>query len=224
MKIGAIIDLVLLSINGGSLNAESAFWEVDVYAYLPAAINAAIRDDKEAQEQNRRTNSRAGFLPVSSSASNIQYSAYTVTPVKDDNDLYYADLPGSLLFALPNAGVESVYPPGNPTLSYPRANNLETLSGLGHVVENQPWWWVEGNENASRLRFLWLPNTSDISVRAAILPADMDMDAEAPIPVGMEDAVIETCKKHFLGERTTPADSTINQQDINADAQVQQNN
>lgn len=205
MKKGILVELVLLRLNGGVLNDESAVLRSDISAYLPSAVNYALTKSYNIGIQVDSTRDISGLfwgtfydLPVIRSVGRrprIALPKGTIALPRNQGIRIINDGCGGVYTPLMDADLQTInyykdFFPGSKFFRlyadfidfYGISPVVETISELGMIVRTE----------------------------------DLEDDDELPIPAGMEEDVINLCDRHFGGQRETPADKIENTVDLNA--------
>lgn len=198
MKIGTIIELVYQRVSGGRLTPDIDVMRVDIMAYLPAAINSAIREHYFAEISIKSMEKISALLP------DLFIKVYEDVPVKynERRQVRYIDFPSPPIAILDSYGLKSIAPMVG-DIEFMYMKNRHHIKGYEEYVGNTVFFWVEGNsaifKNIS-------PVVSSVLVAMAASVNDLTDDDEAPIPLGMEEKVIDSIYRWFIGQRITPQD------------------
>lgn len=219
MKVGEIVDLVLLSLGGGRISADDPVEPGDVLAYLPGAINEVVLAAKKEAETSARRVALSGRSVSTPNILNDIASVYDL-PVVWDADSAYAVLPGSVIGGF--QGVSSVSPKGNATFPFHKAQSPIELVGVESFLPTTTFYWLDTVNGEPRLVFFNIEHSvTTISLRAAVLLSSslaMAMSAEAPIPIGYETAVVERCRTHFMAQAGIPSDKAVDKLPLNSNS------
>ena len=207
MKIGTIIETVYQSVLGGKPSADSKVKRIDIRAYLPAAINMAIKEEFLLELQLDRD---ASNLPTQFFAT---YEDIAVL-YSEKRELRYIELPITPIMLKRDMGVSMVSAMAGDFDFVPMMRQNQ-LSGYAKYLGRTVQFWIEGKKiffnNLS-------PFVTEVLVKCIASADELQDDDEAPIPSGLEAKVIDTCVKYFTGMRLMPADDL---QD-NVDLQIRQ--
>lgn len=215
-----IVDLVLLAVNGGEFTSEAAVQRPDAEAYVPQACHTVIRNavfglKADARAERAQTGIAAGTIDPGF------FVVYDLDLTLDDErEMRYADLPGVIQSWPGDAGLDVVYTKGPPTRTYTKIHGPFEYDGLGDLADNLDLYWHERYGSDTTVSRIWVPGKGDgacsILVRAAVEISSALGDTTLPLPVGLESLVIQMAVEHFRGQRSMPADATVNNQDVNA--------
>lgn len=201
MTKGVIVDLVLLRINGGVLNGESAVWRVDIKSWLPAAVNyvVTIAENNQIKDEGDRE------MPS-------EFISYANLPILFDTE-YYITLPVDIIPLRSNRGIRAIIDNCYNTYAPLRETAIGGLKRLLPMLGDKGLYWPKGKR---RIVLLNKPKLAD-NVNAYYV-ANIDSygdDDELPIPAGLESEVINVLYQYFTGERQVPADRKTDQRDLN---------
>lgn len=203
MTKGVLKELVLITLNGGTLNDESAILRVDIEAYLPAAVNYAM--------------SKAYNI-------NLQVEGY-----RDMSSLFYGSFPNLNIVRPDGLPPRVLLPKG--TVALPRNQGVRfVLDNCGntytplqdadlHTVKYYSG--ILSCERFFRLKQTWIdlfnvhPLAEKVGMEMIVRTEDLLDTDELPIQAGLEDDVIALCVKRFSPQREIEADKINNSVDIN---------
>lgn len=212
-----LVDNVLLAVNGGEFTSESAVQRPDVESYVPQAAHTVIRNAVFGLKADKRSEIGAtGSIGVQIDPG--FFETYTLTVAYDETrKIHYADLPSVIQSWPGDGGINAVFGKTNPGMTFTKVNGPQEYSTLGDLAVAMSLYWHEPYSTYSRI---FLPNADDgvcdIMVRAALEISPALGDSRIPLPVGLEAMVIAMSIENFRGQRSMPADTTLNNQDVNA--------
>lgn len=124
MTKGEVIDLILLSVNGGKLSDDANVQRGEIAAYMniafATAAKAMVVGDRALAMRQQPYLAGAGFSAL--------YKPYIATPVKDESrGLHVVDLPDTASSSDMD-GVGVIYPIKNPSAPY-----IRMLTAIGHA-------------------------------------------------------------------------------------------
>lgn len=205
MKLGKFVELVLLNVNGGVLSPDHSVQRVDIKAFLPVAINAAL---DSAYNDNKNIEG-IGDLPSQF------YAFFGPIPLCNDClpftfELQTGTVPLKGGYGLKNVMDES----GNFYSPIPD----HVLPNLKHSFNNLPgmnWYRRVGKDCVE----IWTHNDllANITYQAICDIDDLTDEDELPIQAGKEPLVMDMCVEHFSRQKGIPYDNASdNKDDINA--------
>ncbi len=215
-----LVDLCLLAVNGGQFTPEGAVQRPDVESYVPQAAHAVIRNavfGLKVDERADRAQSGATAVAIDPGF----FEVYELSLTEDsDRQMRYADLPGVVQSWPRDAALDVVYSKRHPVATYIKLQGPAEMSALGDVADVLNVFWHEVYNGTSTVTRLWFPGLGDgacnVLVRCAVEISPALGDTRVPLPVGLEALVAQMAVEHFRGQRSMPADPTINNQDVNA--------
>lgn len=225
MIFAELIDSVLLAVNGGEFTSEAAVEKADVETYAVRAAHSVIRNAVFGLKADNR--SERGSGSVSSVVIDPGFfETYEVTMTKDDErDIWYAPLPSIVQSWPGDAALKEVFGKQNPSSLYMKVGGprewatLGDLSGIGKFYWHEPY----GSGETSHTR-LYFPNAGDVPctvlVRAALEISGALGETRIPLPIGLEALVEQMCVEWFRGQRAMPADTVLDNKDVNATTNV----
>jgi hypothetical protein len=204
MTKGEIIDTVLIRINGGVLNSESAVWRVDLEAYIPAAVNYALVAMENIQIKDEGDREMPGDF-VACYELPIQYN--------EDRRVDFVALTVAPIAFRSNRGIRLIIDNCNHTYAPMRETGVSGINKILKYLGHKGLYWYQGNNDifiynkpklANRLFVYIIKNVKSYA-----------MDDELPIPAGMEADVMNIMYEYFTGQRQVPADRKSDQRDLN---------
>lgn len=201
MRIGTIIESVYIRVKGGKLDsADVNIKRIDIRAYLPAAINFALRKqyylDKQQEEETSLPNS---FIAT---YENVEIK------LNEDRGLRYIDLPARVVPFPKDMGINVVAPMKGNDDFFRMDGPYQDSHYDGYISKTR--YFLEG----SRIYFKNLSGAAcKVLVRMMGSIDEFDDDAEAPIPAGLEPEVIQITYEFLTGQRMMPQDNTNNHSD-----------
>lgn len=214
MTKGEIIDQAFIQVTGGVLSQDSNVKRFEIANMLPPVMadmmkQAQYRDRAEARAEMAMTRMGPSYAPPLE-----YYKELVVTPVKDEVTCqYYLPLPK--LLDLPyNWNVANVRVSGSFMVDVIRAKNHSELIGLPNI--GQMFYWVvnEGYGHKMWLSMVNLP-VQPLVVTAVVSPDALEDDDEVPCPPSVEHSVISLLVDRYRAQRGMPADSVVDDSDIN---------
>lgn len=203
MKKATLVDLVYLKIAGGRPSPDVNVKRIDIVAYLPAAINTAIREQYFTELQ---LGEEIDLLP------DQFIKPFEDVPVlfSTSRDLKYIDLPEKPIAFLESSGVRSISPMKG-DIAFEYIKNRNQLKGYEQYAGIKTFFWLEGDKALFQ-------NISPLVDKVLVIligsMSEVSDDDEAPIPFGLEEKVINNCYNWFSGERFNPADEIENSTDL----------
>lgn len=203
MKLGLLVDTILLRINGGILNTESAVKREDIRAYVPAAVNWAMT---KSYYTNIKAENNRDFPSLFYGV----FNDVTITRPQTGRPYFtvqkgYVPLPNNAGIRFVMDGCENTYSPvadsDVPLLNYysKHLNKEKFFRPIGYKVE-----------------LIGLPKLMNlISYQAITDVNELSYDDELPIQAGQENDVIDITIQFFTGQRQMPGDKVNNKADIN---------
>ena len=202
MKLGIIIELIYQRISGGRLSPDVDVKRVDIKSYLPSAINTAIREQYFNNISIRSLEKSLSLLPDQF----IKVFEDVEVKKNERRDLKYVDFPSKPIAILDSYGLKSIMPmKGDIDFAY--LKNKTQVNGYEEYFDNKVFFWVEGSR-AYFKNISPMVNTVLVSMIASI--DALTDDDEAPIPIGLEEKVINNTCDWFIGQRSMPQDKIEN--------------
>lgn len=205
MKKETLIDQAHIRANGGVLTPDSVIMKVDVESYLPAVVNWFLTKGYYIQSKEEE----ARDIPTSF------YTYFNDLPVIKDStrkDRPYIDMPGVLIPLPSNRALRSVM--DNCDNPYAPLNDahLSNLDYWLNILSSEKFYRLEG-------RKIWLYNkpkpVEKMNVIMIVTTEELAMDAELPIPAGMESDAITMLYELSTGIRKIDADLKNDGRDLN---------
>lgn len=204
MTKGEVVDLVLLRINGGILNNESAVWRVDILGYLPGVINYLLTKSENIQLKEEGDREVPGEFIAN----------YTVSILRDTvNKVDYITLPVLPIRFRSNRGIRLIMDNCNNSYAPIRETSLGSLKRILRMLGDKGAYWPQHNKRVNLYNKPPLADSVNVYIIADI--STYGNDDELPIPAGMEPELINILYQYFSGERQAPADEITNQTDLN---------
>lgn len=205
MTKGKFIDTILIRVNGGVLNDESAVWRQDIRAYLSAAVNYCIMQGYYTgikSEGNR-------------DLSAIFYGYFPTIAISKDatkNNRAYITLPKGTIALPRNQGIRFVTDVNEKTFKPLSDNSIHSIKHYERMFPDVSYFRLEGKK-------IYLYNINplleSVNLTMIVNVDDLDSTDDLPIPAGLEDQAIDLCVQFFTGERQLPADEKNDKTDIN---------
>lgn len=205
MLFAEIVDLVLLAVNGGQFSSESAVQRPDVEAYVPAAIDLAVREEAILLLRLRKQDGSSDAAIGSEF-----YTKYKLVPsVDSESGLYYVELPS--LVSIPGLlAIQSITPAKNPL------DTVVVVSSVKHLIDmDLKQAWIERYGDKTRIYFRGVDQSCPVYVSAMTQASSSGADGEVKLPGGLDARVIEICVAHFRQQRGMPADVIVDNHDVN---------
>lgn len=219
-----LVDLVLLSVNGGEFTSEGAVQRPDVESYVPQAAHTVIRNAVFGVKADKRTElGTTGSIGVQIDPG--FFETYTLTVAFDETrNTHYADLPAVVQSWPGDGAITAVFGKTNPGLTFTKVNGPQEYSVMGDLADAMSLYWHEpASSGTSYFTRIFLPSADDgvcdIMVRAALEISPALGETRVPLPVGLEAMVVAMSIEHFRQQRAMPADTILNNQDVNANPQ-----
>lgn len=200
MKIGEIIELAYLKVKGGRPDAGDVnVKRIELRAYLPAAVNFALRKQYYIDKLEGEVSYPNSFVAT---YENVEVKKNT------NRDLYYIDLPKGVVPLPRDVGVDLVGPMKGDD-DFVRITHQYQDKGYSQFISKTRY-FIEGD----KVYFKNLsPSTCKILLRMLASIDAFDDDAEAPIPAGLEVEVIQIMFECFYGQRKVVEDNIVNHSD-----------
>lgn len=205
MLFNEIVDLVLLAVNGGQFSSESAVQRPDVEAYVPAAIDAAIREEAILLLRLRRQDGSS-----EAAIGSEFYTKYKLVPAVDsESGLYYVELPS--LVSIPGLmAIQAITPVKNPS------DTIILASSVKHLIDmDLKQAWIERYGDKTRIYFKGVDQSCPVYVFAMTQAISAGADDDIKLPGGLDARVIAICVAHFRQQRDMPADVIVDNHDVN---------
>lgn len=222
-----LVDLVLLSVNGGEFTSEAAVQRPDVESYVPQAAHTVIRNAVFGLKADKRSELGAtGSIGVQIDPG--FFETYTLTVAFDETrQIHYADLPSVIQSWPGDNGINAVFGKTNPGLTFVKVNGAQEYSAFGDLADAMSVYWHEpASSGTSYFSRIFLPSADDgvcdIMVRAALEISPALGETRIPLPVGLEAMVCQMAIEWFRGQRGMPADNLLTNNDVNATQVAQQ--
>lgn len=195
MKVGEMLDLLIIKLGGGRLTSDTSVRREDLSVYLAPAVNYALL------KQYYVTKNEEG---VSDFPEDF-VATFTDVPVQfdSDRDLSYVDLPGEILSMSNNRGLRNVSAmKGADTFIQISLNDRSQVAYYPNTFAGYTLFWLEGQ----RIYFQNIA-TDKVLVRMIQSVNELDYEAELPIPAGYEVEVMKLMEEFFTGQRQLPFDN-----------------
>ena len=196
---------IWLRVTGGNATPEADVLLADIHSFLPAAINASIGEDlkerrllaiRERKPSNYKLNDILliqGFTPTLDTA----------------RDLYKIDLP----FIIPSYG--GTFPinvmPQDGANSFVFFSSRSQLQGIETMLGEVAYTWLERSAIGQTLYFNNLVcNNCTVIVESACDYDALGLDVPLPVPDDLWERIFLRSENHFIQQRSTPSDETVN--------------
>lgn len=205
MKKGVFRELVLIKVNGGTINDQSSLKRRDINAYMPVAVNYAMQAGYNIEiktEEDRDFSSMFyGYFPaqdvlVDSTRHDWKYVADPAGAIalpKNQDIRSIEDNFGNTYKPLPDNAMK--------TINY----YLKLMAGVGYYRREQKKIYLF---NAPEL-------IKTINVSRIVDCDSLSDDDILPIPAGLEKIAIDICYEFVVGIRQMPADHRNDKRDVN---------
>jgi len=207
MKKNVLIDLVLLDLNGGELNDESAILRQDIEAYLPAAVNYAMNKSYNINIQVEGNRDMSALF----------YGSFFDLPiVRELGRVPKIFLPKGTVALPRNQGIRYVSDGCGGTFAPLMDADLHTIVHYSKILPDNKFYRLKQGYIE-----LWniSPIAETLNMEMIVSVEDLDDDDELPLQAGVEEDAINLCLQHFDPQRKTPADKINNTVDLNAQQQ-----
>lgn len=200
MKIGILIENVLLRVNGGKPSPDDSVLRSDIRAYLPAAINYSL--DKAYNIQINEERDRELISDF--------YAYYGPVELLEKNGRPSFTLGKAVVPLKGNAGIRFIYDDcGNYYTPVPDG----AMPNLKYYFDLTPGinWYSRVGNNVE----LWTHNDliTSINYQAITDVSELSDEDEAPIQAGLEHEVMEMMARWHLGTKQIPYDAVADSKD-----------
>lgn len=200
---GVFVDEVLLKLNGGILNTESAVKREDIRAYIAPAVNWAMMKSYylNLQSESNRDFPSQFYGTFSGLAITRPAGArpYFVLPKG------YVPLPSNQGIRFVTDGCDNTYIPL-------QDSDMALINYYSKQLSAEKFYRPSGNQ----VQLIGLPRLmNEITAVVIIDSSQLTDDDVLPIQAGQEVDAINVCVEFFTGQRQLPGDKVNNKADIN---------
>lgn len=205
MKKNILIEEVLIALNGGTLNDESAIQRVDIEAYLPAAVNYAMNASYNINIQVEGNRDMSALF----------YGSFFDLPiVRSLGRVPHVVLPKGTVALPRNQGIRYVTDDCECDSTYTPLQDSD-LHTINHYKKIMPGKFFRLKQDRIEL-YCINPIAKKVNMEMIVNVEDLDDEDELPIQAGQEVMVIDLCLQHFDPQRKTPADKINDSKDLNS--------
>lgn len=194
------IETAFIALSGGKLSADSRIKRVDIAAYLPVAVNAAILQDFYERRRANQQDLAAGDFFATRFDVNESFFQTLTAPIEDFGTLKKVVLPKKLLSLPFNRGVSSAYQ--DVDFPFVMVSSPNVVAG---VPSQTPFFWQDGNDIIVK----GATCDDDVTIRMAVDASEIGDEEELPIPPGKEDFAIQNVIRYFSVQLGIP-ENTLN--------------
>lgn len=200
MKIGVIVESVILRVNGGKPGPDDSVLRSDVRAYLPVAINYALDKAYNINANEERDREMGGDF----------YAFHGPIALTKEGDSVSFELEKNVVALKVNAGIRFIYDNCDNYYSPVPDGALPNLKYYHSLTPGINWWRRIGNKIQL---YTHNPLVETINYQAITDVTALSDDDEAPIQAGLENDVMTIMANWFLGTKEMPYDADADSKD-----------
>lgn len=208
------VDLIFLNVNGGKFTQEVPVQRPDIEAYLPLALQSAIKAAMFSEKASARADRGSGLLFEDSLPESF-YSTYQFTPTKSaSRDAWYFQLPKALGMEY-GWGVRHPRPikTGEPFIRLTSPSQVFAMPAAFHGAR---MYWTEETESSTNLFLKGVPiPVCEMLVDIIRDPKYLDGDDEITAPKDAMDNAVQRAIAFFRQQAGTPASERQDDKAIN---------
>lgn len=204
MKKSIFVESILLLINGGTLNDESAVMRADIEAYLPIAVNYAMTKGYNLDIRNE------GSRDISGSFVNTFYDLPIVRP---DGRRPNIELPKGVIALPRNQGIRMITNSCGQTMTPLSDADMMTIDYYQKIFPCQCFFRLKKD----KIEFYGMNELAETvsELDMIVRVEDLDDDDELPLPAGVEEDAYRMCLDKFDPQRKEPSDKITDSIDLN---------
>lgn len=205
MTKGVFRELVMLRVNGGTLNSESSVQRVDIDAYLPAAVNYAMtagRNISLQQEGNRDYPS-------------MFFGTFTDLPINRNSAVAFITLPKGYAPLYGNEGIRAIFDNCANYYSPLMEADRRNMKHYGEKFIGQGYYYPIGKLKVEV--YPTGPLSKTLSGEYIVDVRELKDEDDLPLIGSTEGMALDMCVAWITGEREMPSDkknSTVDEANL----------
>lgn len=203
MTLGVLTDTILLRLNGGILNTESAIKREDIRSYVPAAVNWAMM---KSYYTNIKAENNRDFP-------SLFYGTFNdITILRPQAGRPYFNVQKGYVPLPNNAGIRFVMDGCGNTYTPLADSDVPLINYYSQHLNKEKFFRPIGK----KVELYGLPKLMNVISYQSITDVnELNYEDELPIQAGQENDVIDITIQFFTGQRAAPGDKVNNKADIN---------
>lgn len=205
MTLGVFVELVMLRVNGGTINAESAVQRVDILAYLPAAVNYAMTAGRNMSLQEGNRDYPSMF-----------FGTFSDLPINKNSSVAFITLPKGYSPLLGNEGLRSIHDNCSNYYSLLMESDRKTIKHYREKFIGQGFYYPIGKKVVEV--YPNNPLSETLSGEYIVDVRELEDEDELPLIGSTESIALDMCVAWITGEKEMPADkknSTVDEVNLN---------